>query len=318
LPEVKDAGAATVLPLNPFGIDFEAPWYREGEAEPQRANAAKAHFRSVTPTYFQAIGIPLLGGRAFSEFDELNAPRVVIVNRTLAERAWPGENALGKRLRLFWSDWQSYEVVGVVGATKSYGLASDWRAELFIPHAQIPYTAMNIVVRTANNPADFIPDIRRVMLELDAAQPPHSIVAMDELLADSIVKEKFALLLLEALAALALSLATMGIYSALSYDIDRRAREIGVRIALGAQSKTVLRLIVGKGLGLAMLGIATGCLGAFGMTRLMENLLFGVTATDPSTFVLSPILLLFVALLTCLAPACRAARIDPLVALKSE
>jgi putative ABC transport system permease protein len=318
LPEVKDAGAATVLPLNPFGIDFEAPWRREGEAEPQRANAAKAHFRSVTPTYFQAMGIPLLGGRAFSEFDELDAPRVVIVNRALAERAWPGENAVGKRLRLFWADWQSYEVVGVAGATKSYGLASDWRAELFVPHAQIPYTAMNVVVRTANNPAGIIPDVRRVMLGLDATQPPHSIVSMGELLADSIAKEKFALLLLEALAALALLLATMGIYSAMSYDIARRVREIGVRIALGAQSTTVLRLIVGKGLRLAMLGIAAGCLGAFGMARLMENLLFGVTPTDQSTFVLSPILLLFVALLACLAPACRATRIDPLVALKSE
>jgi ABC-type antimicrobial peptide transport system permease subunit len=174
------------------------------------------------------------------------------------------------------------------------------------------------VVRTANNPAGIIPDVRRVMLELDAAQPPHSIVAMGELLADSIAKEKFALLLLEALAAIALLLAAMGIYSALSYDVARGAREIGVRIALGAQSKTVLRLIVGNGLRLAMLGIAAGWLAALGMTRLMENLLFGVTATDPSTFVLSPILLLFVALLACLAPACRATRIDPLVALKSE
>jgi len=318
LPGVKNAGAATVLPMNPFGIDFDVPWYREGEAEPQRTNAAKARFRSATPDYFQAMGIPLLKGRAFTERDEQSAPRVVIVNQSLAERAWPGESALGKRLRFFWADWQSYEVVGVVGNAKSYGLASDWRAELFVPHAQIPYTSMNVVVRTANDPANLVADVRRVILELDATQPPHSLVTMEELVSASVAKEKFALTMLEILAVLALLLAALGIYSVLSYAVSQRTREIGLRLALGAQTNSVLRLIVGKGMRLSLAGIVVGLLASFGLTRLMRNLLFGVTTTDSATFALTTILLLLVALLACWIPARRAMKVDPLIALRHE
>ena len=318
LPGVTEAGAATVLPMNPFGIDFDVPWYREGEAEPQRANASKARFRSVTPAYFQAIGIPLLGGRAFSERDERDAPRVVIVNQALAERAWPGENPLGKRLRFFWADWQTYEVVGVVGNAKSYGLTSDWQTELFVPLAQIPYTAMNVVIRTARNPAGLAADVRRMILEMDAAQPPHSIVTMDELISASVAKEKFALTLLGVSAALALLLAAMGIYSMLSYAVSQRAREIGVRMALGAQANSVLRLIVGKGMTLTLVGIGAGLLTSFGLTRLMRSLLFGVTATDPATFVMIPVLLTLVALVACWMPARQATKVDPVLALKCE
>jgi putative ABC transport system permease protein len=264
------------------------------------------------------MGIPLVSGRAFSERDERDKPRVVIVNQALAERAWPGENPLGKRLRFFWADWQTYEVAGVVGNAKSYGLTSDWQTELFVPHAQIPYTAMNVVIRTARNPAGLAAYVRRMILEMDAAQPPHSIVTMDELISASVAKEKFALTLLGVSAALALLLATMGIYSMLSYAVSLRAREIGVRMALGAQTISVLRLIVGKGMTLTLVGIGAGLLTSFGLTRLMRSLLFGVTATDPATFVMIPVFLTLVALVACWAPARQATKVDPVLALKCE
>ncbi|MDX2030976.1 MAG: ABC transporter permease [Blastocatellia bacterium] len=318
LPGVATAGAATVLPLNPFGIDFDVPWHRAGEPEPPRANAAKARFRSATPEYFQTLGIPLRAGRAFDERDAANGPRVVIVNQALAERSWPNENPLGKRLRFFWADWQTYEVVGVAGNTKSYGLASDWRSELFVPHAQIPYTAMNVAVRTTVPPESLVAEVRRVILSLDATQPPHSIVTMEELLAASLARERFALTLLEIFAGLALLLAAVGIYGVLSYAATQRTHEIGIRMALGAEPRDVLKLVVRHGMLLTLPGIAAGLAAAFALTRLMTTLLFGVSATDPLTFAAIALLLLSVALFACWIPARRATKVDPLIALRHE
>lgn len=318
LPGVADAGAATVLPLNPFGIDFDVPWYREGEPEPQRANAAKARFRSATPEYFQTLGIPLLAGRGFSERDTVNAPRVVIVNQTLAERAWPNENPIGKRLRFFWADWQTYEVVGVAGNTKSYGLTADWRSELFVPHAQIPYTAMNVAIRTTVAPESLVAEVRRVILSVDATQPPHSIVTMDELLAASLARERFALMLLEIFSGLALLLAALGLYSVLSYAVAQRTREIGVRMALGAQRSAVLWLIVRQGMALAVVGVLVGLPVAFGLTRLMRSLLFEVAVTDELALAVSLLTLLCAALLACYLPARCAMNVEPIIALRAE
>lgn len=316
LPSVRAVAAATVLPLNPVGIDFDVPWHRPDEAEPTRASAPKARFRAATPTYFQTIGAPLLRGRDFTERDDDQAPRVVIVNQTLAERAWPGENAVGKQLRFHWADWQSYEVVGIVGDTKSYGLAADARAELFVPHAQIPYTVMNIVVRAET--ANVAADVRHVMLELDAAQPPTGIVTMDELFAAALARERFARTLLEILAGLALGLAAVGVYGVLAYAVAQRTHEIGVRMALGAQRADVFRLLARQALQLLLPGVSVGLLSAVVLTRLMQGLLFNVSATDPLTFAAVAALLGIVALLAFWIPARRATKIDPLIALKCE
>lgn len=318
LPGVADAGAATVLPMNPFGIDFDVPWHREGEPEPQRANAAKARFRSATPEYLQTLGIPLRAGRGFSERDTQNAPRVVIVNQALAERAWPSENPIGKRLRFFWADWQTYEVVGVAGNTKTYGLASDWRGELFVPHAQIPYTAMNVAIRTTVAPESLVAEVRRVILSLDAMQPAHSIVTMEELLAASLARERFALTLLELFAGLALLSAAVGLYGVMSYAVAQRTHELGLRMALGAQKRDVLTLVIRQGLQLAALGVTIGLALALGLGQLLKSLLYGLSATDPLTFIEVVLLLLIVALVACWLPARRATKVDPLVALRHE
>jgi putative ABC transport system permease protein len=318
LPGVTAAGAATVTPLNSYGIDFDVPWYRAGEPEPQKANAAKARFRSATPDYLQTLGVPLLRGRWFGERDEQTAPRIVLVNQTLAERAWPGQDPIGQRLRFFWADWQSYEVVGVVGNTKSYGLAEDWRAELFVPHAQIPYTVMNVVVRTTSEPTQLAAATRRVLQELDASQPPHSIVTMDELFATALARERFALVLLQALAGLALLLAVIGLYGVLAYMTAQRTHEIGIRTALGATPSDVLKLILGQGLKLTLGGVGVGLVCASVLTRALQSLLFGVSATDPLTFAAVAVLLVMAALLACWLPAWRAAHVDPLLALRQE
>ncbi|MFN0109865.1 MAG: ABC transporter permease [Blastocatellia bacterium] len=318
LPGVTDAGAATVLPLNPFGIDFDVPWHRDGEPEPQRANAAKARFRSATPEYLQTLGIPLRAGRGFSERDTQNAPRVVIVNQALAERAWPNENPIGKRLRFFWADWQTYEVIGVAGNTKSYGLATDWQSELFVPHAQIPYTAMNVAVRTTIAPESLVAEVRRVILSLDATQPPHSLVTMEDLLAASLARERFALTLLELFAGLALLLAAVGLYGVMSYAVAQRTHELGLRMALGAQKRDVLTLVIRQGLQLAALGVTIGLALALGLGQLLTSLLYGVSATDPLTFIGIVLLLLIVALVACWLPARRATKVDPMIALRTE
>lgn len=318
LPGVTAAGAATVTPLNSYGIDFDVPWYRAGEPEPQKTNAAKARFRSATPDYLPTLGVPLLRGRWFSARDELTAPRVVLVNQTLAERAWPGQDPVGQRLRFFWADWQSYEVVGVVGNTKSYGLAEDWRAELFVPHAQLPYTVMNVVLRTTGEPAQLAAATRRVLQELDASQPPHSIVTMSELFTTALARERFALVLLQALAGLALLLAVIGLYGVLAYVAAQRTHEIGIRTALGARPSDVLKLILGQGLKLVLSGVAVGLVCAIAMTRALQSLLFGVSATDPLTFAAVAVLLVLAALLACWLPAWRAAQVDPLLALRRE
>ncbi len=318
LPGVKDAGAAMVLPMNPVGIDFDVPWYREGEPEPQRANAPKAKFRSATPEYLRTIGIPLIRGRMFTDRDLHDSPRVVIINRALADRAWPGESPVSKQLRFFWADWQTYEVVGVVGDTRSYGLASDWQAELFVPHAQIPYTVMNIVIRTTHDPALVSDQARRVILGIDSSQPPHSITTMAELLSGSLARERFSVALLEILSGLALLLAAVGIYGALSYTVSQRTHEIGVRIALGARARDVLGMIIKQGLTLALIGVGAGLVCAYPLTHTMEDLLFGVSASDPLTFAAVALMLIIVALLACYLPARRAAKTDPNVTLKCE
>jgi putative ABC transport system permease protein len=318
LPSVKDAAASTVLPMNPFGIDFDVPYHRADQAEPPRAAAPKAKFRAVTPDYFRAMGIPLNQGRSFLEQDRHDSPNVVVVNQLLAERAWPGENPIGKRLRFVWADWQTYEVVGVVGNTKSYGLVENWQPELFVPQAQIPYTVMNVVIRTTGDHKAITSAVRRTILDLDPYQPPHSIVAMGDLISDSIARERFAMTWLGVLAAVALTLASVGIYSVISHVTTQRTREVGIRLALGAQTSDVMRLVMRNGMTLSLIGVAIGLAGSLTLTRSIESLLFGVIAGDVTTLASVSALLLVVSLLASYIPARRATKVDPLVALRYE
>jgi putative ABC transport system permease protein len=318
LPGVEAAAAATVLPLNPVGIDFDVPWYREGEPEPQRASAPKARFRSATPGYFRTLRIPLVRGRALSDDDQHDSPLVVVVNRALADRAWPGQDPVGKALRVFWADWRTYVVVGVAGNTKSYGLAAESEPELFVPHAQIPYTVMNLVIRATHEPSSVALAARKMILEMDPSQPPHSILEMDDLLRRSLARERFALVALEILSGLAVALSAIGLYGTLSWRVTERTHEVGIRLALGARPRDVLTMFIKQGMALTLFGVSAGLVCALLLARTAESLLFGVRANDPTALVGGALLFSGVALVASYVPARRAATVDAVEALRHE
>jgi putative ABC transport system permease protein len=318
LPGVSAVGAATVLPMNSFGIDFDVPYHPAEQADLPRSATPKAKFRAVTPEYFHTMEMEFSQGRGFVEQDRPDSPRVVVVNEELAARAWPGEQAVGKRLRFFWSDWQTYEVVGVVGNTRSYGPVVDWQPELFVPEAQIPYLVMNVVIRSKIEASVMTAQVRRTMLELDTYRPPHSIVAMGDLVSDSIARERFAMTWLGVLAAISLTLATVGIYSIIAHVTAQRTKEVGIRLALGARPVDVLRLVVRQGMSLTLIGLAIGLSGSLALTRFLESLLFKVSPNDLTTLLYVSALLMVVAFFACYIPARRASKVDPLIALRYE
>ena len=318
LPGVESAAAVTTLPMSGAGVDFERPYWRVGEPEPSAA-ADNVSVRMATPEYLPTLGIPLLAGRNFTAQDRAETPAVILVSESFARKVWPGESAVGKQLTLDYTRGKyAYEVVGVTRDIRYYGLKSQPQPEVFIPHAQNPYLPMNVVVRTAADPLQLTGAARQVAREMDATQPVSQITTMEHLIQRSVAPDRFALALLGLLALLALLLANVGIYSALSYTVAARAHEIGVRMALGATSRDVLRLALGQGMRLALMGIALGLLSACALTRLMRPLLFGVSATDPLTLSVGALSLAFVAWLACYLPARRATKVDPLVALRHE
>jgi putative ABC transport system permease protein len=273
----------------------------------------------ATPEYLPTLGIPLLAGRNFTGQDRMDTPAVILVSESFANKVWPGESAVGKQLMLDYTRGKyAYEVVGVTRDIRYYGLKSKPQPEVFIPHAQNAYLPMNVVVRTAADPAELVSAVRQVARGLDPAQPVSQVNTMERLIQRSIAPDRFALALLGLLALLALLLANVGIYGVLSYTVAARTHEIGVRLALGATSRDVLRLALGQGIRLTLMGIAIGFLSAYAITRLMQPLLFGVSATDPLTFIGGAFLLVLVAWFACYLPARRATKVDPLVALRSD
>jgi putative ABC transport system permease protein len=318
LPGVAAAAAVSTLPMSDAGTDFARPYWRAGEPEPSAA-ADKVSVRMATPEYLPTLGIPLLAGRNFTAQDRLETPAVLIVSERFARRVWPGESPLGKQLMLDYNRGKyAYEVVGVTRDIRYYGLKSQPQAEVFIPHAQNAYLPMNVVVRTVADPLQMIGAVRQAARELDATQPISEVNTMQRLIGRSLAPDRFALALLGLLAALALVLAAVGIYGVLSYTVAARTHEIGVRMALGATPRDVLRLALGQGMRLTMAGITFGLFAAWALTRLMKPLLFGVGTADPLTFVGGAFVLTLVAWLACYLPARRAAKVDPLVALRHE
>ncbi len=318
LPGVESAAAVTTLPMSQAGQDLSRPFWRAGEPEPTAA-ADKVSMRMATPEYFPTLGIPALAGRNFTAQDTEETPPVVIVSESFARKVWPGAPALGKQLMIDYPNRKyAYEVVGVTRDIRYYGLKSQPQAEVFVPHAQIAYLPMNVVVRTTTDPLQLVGAVRQVARDLDPAQPISEVNTMERLIQRSIAPDRFALALLSLLAALALLLASVGIYGVLSYTVAARTHEIGVRMALGATTRDVLRMTLGEGMGLAAMGIALGLLAAWALTRLMQPLLFGVGATDPLTFLGGALLLTAVAWLACYLPARRATKVDPLQALRHD
>ncbi len=318
LPGVRAAALTLSLPID--GSNWNSVFIAADKPVPPRAQLPSSAFTPVSANYFKAMGIRLLKGRVFTEADTTGKPTVAVINETLAARLWPGEDPLGKRLKQGWpedkSPWR--EVIGVVADVKLNGIDQVTPLQTYLPLLQESSRFLGLVVRTTGNPLNSATTVEQTIHTIDKDLPVFGVYSMDQLLGNAIAQQRLTLVLLTGFAMLALLLAGVGIYGVISYSVSQRTHEIGIRIALGAQRWDVLRLVLNQGLLLTLLGVGLGLAGSLALTRLMTRLLFGVQPTDPPTFIALSVLLTVVALLACYIPARRAAKVDPLVALRYE
>ena len=318
VPGVEAVGGIDPLPLS--DSNETTGFLVEGGPVLAVADRPEVGQRTITPDYFQAMRIPLIKGRSFTEQDRVNTPHALIINEALAQRYWPGGDAIGKRLGFEddkgQQDW--WEIVGIVGNVKHERLDAEAKPEVYFSYQQSPRNFMTLVVRTSSDPSLLIAGVREQVLGIDRDQPVFDIKTMEQRLAKSLAPSRFIMTLLAVFSALALVLAALGIYGVMAYVVTQRTHEIGIRIALGAQPRDVVRMVVGQGMTLALAGVVLGLVAAFILTRLMSSLLYGVTATDPITFGGVALVLSAVALLATFIPARRATRVDPMVALRYE
>jgi putative ABC transport system permease protein len=317
LPGVRSAGA--VYPLLGSGEEG-AGFSIEGRAPAAPGEPRLFAPRWVSQGYFNAMKIQLLKGRVFTEGDGPDTPPVVVISDAMARQYWPNEDPIGKRVKSSADRWNKRcEIVGVVKDVRYTALDTEARAQMYFSFAQFPYNSVRtLVARTDGDPQSFVPSVLGQVQAIDKDQPISKIRTMEELVMGSVSQRRFNMSLLAAFAGLALLLAAVGIYGVMSYSVEQRAHEIGVRMALGAQTRDVLRLVVKQGTTLALICVGIGLGVALGLTRLIKNLLFGVSATDPVTFFVIALLLALVAMLACYFPARRATKVDPLVALRNE
>ncbi|HKB07929.1 MAG TPA: ABC transporter permease [Candidatus Polarisedimenticolia bacterium] len=320
IPGVESVGAATALPASPLGPDFERPVWAGDRSSPLPEEVQQADVRIATPGYFDTLGMRLVRGRGFRPEDGPDAPLVLIVSESLARRLWPGADPVGRQLTVDYSTAGTYpyQVVGVVGDILFRGLRSDPRPEIYLPHAQRPYLVMNVAVRAAGDPVLLIPSVRQALREIDPMRPAHSITPLRDLVAATVARDRFAMQVVLAFALTSLGLAILGLYGVLSYSVRQRVPEIGVRMALGADRRDVLALVLGDGARIVFLGLVTGLATALLMTRGLRSLLFGIGPHDPPTYAAVALLLALTAMLAAWIPARRAAATDPLVALRHE
>jgi putative ABC transport system permease protein len=319
LPGVEAVGLATGLPLGNNGN--QTSFVVEGQPPPTPDKTPLTEMVAASPDYFHAMGITLLKGRNFTEADTKDTPRVTLIDEAFARRYWPDEDPIGKHIRVGGNDPRNplTEVVGVVRRVKMEGLKQDSdRVQSYYPFRQLPYNGMTVVVKTGGDPIALASAAREQVFAIDPDQPIANLNSMQKLRADSIAPERLNLMLFTCFAVVALVLASVGIYGVMSYSVTQRTHEIGIRMALGAQPRNVLGMVVRQGMLLTMTGLALGIGGALLATRLMASLLFGVSATDPLTFVAIPLLLAAVALGACFVPARRATKVDPMIALRYE
>jgi len=314
LPGVRGVALSSSLPLDwvlNFSYGVEGRPARPGD-EPQ------ADYSSVSPNYFEVMKIPLRAGRVFDEHDAAGAPDVALINETMARRVFPGEDPLGKRITIDYMERRiSLEVVGVVADTRQM-VTDATNLQIYACYLQRPWLSSALVVRTDGDPNSLAAAAQRAVREVDRNRVAADVKTMDERLSESVAQPRFYTQLLGAFAALALLLASVGVYGVMSYSVSQRTHEIGVRVALGARGRDVVGLVVRQGMTLALVGVAAGLAAAFALTRVMSGLLYGVSATDPATFAGVSVLLGAVALAACLVPALRAAKVDPIKALRYE
>jgi putative ABC transport system permease protein len=318
LPAVREAGLVNMLPMsNRWSCDSFALGDRE---PPPSGQEPCAETRSVSPTYFDAFGIPSLRGRTFTGADREGAPLVAVINRRMADEFWPGEDAVGRRVKWGWHDADSpwLEIVGVVGDVKHFGLDGEDRAAIYSPMAQNPASMMTLVAGTNGDPAVVASDIRGIVRSMDPDLPLTRLETMAQVVSRSVAAPRFRTLLLGVFAAVALLLSLSGLYGVLAFAVAQRTHEFGIRMAVGAARADVLRMVVRQGLALVIAGIAIGLPVALLATRALQGLLFEIPATDAATFSAIVALLVVVSALASWVPARRATRVDPMVALREE
>jgi putative ABC transport system permease protein len=316
LPGVTDVGASTAITLNQYNWTGDLTV----EGRPVEDFFREVRHKEITPSYFRTMKIPLMDGREFEPTDNANSPQVVIVNQAAADKYFPGENPLGRRIKFSKPtiDGPWHTIIGVARGEKQDGMDVEIKPEVYKSYLQDPRSEMTIAVRTANHPTSLLSAVRGEIRALDKDLPAFDIKTMTEIVSASLAQKRFAMLLLCIFALVALILAAVGIYGVISYSVTERTHEIGIRMALGAAKRDVLKLVVGQAALLALAGVGCGLVASCLLTRLMESLLFGVSTTDPLIFVLVAALLTSVALVASYIPARRAMRVDPMVALRYE
>jgi putative ABC transport system permease protein len=315
LPGVESAAISTALPLSTS--EAASSFQVEGQPPPADGSMPIASFRTVSPDYFHVLQIPLLKGRAFSESDTKDVQNVALINQTMERSVFGDQGAIGKRL-FIGGDKKPSEIVGVVGDVKHSSLDAEPKPEMYVSSLQAPPAFYTLAVRTKLDPASLVGAVRNEILAIDKDQPVSAVKTMSQMRSESLAALRFNTVALSIFAGLGLILAAVGIYGVMAYSVGQRTHEIGIRMALGAQRGAVLRLVLGQGMLLVLIGVVIGLAASFGMTRIMASLLYGVSATDPVTFTAVVVALSFVALLANYIPARRATKVDPIVALREE
>jgi putative ABC transport system permease protein len=315
-PGVETAGTISFLPLT--GHNFDNSFDIVGRPPHPTSQREYALIRMTDPQCFGVLGIPVLRGRNFDERDRAGAPRAVVISAFMARRYWPDSDPIGQHLVAYMGDDQSpWEIVGIAGDVRTR-ISREPEPTIYFHYPQMPYRFMVVTVRTHANPQSMVESIRGAVRSVDPEQPLFQVRTLEELMSQTLVPWRFSMTLLGSFAALALILAAAGIYGVISHTVGQRTNEIGIRMALGAQPRDVLRLILRQGIGVALIGIAVGLGGAFYLTRFLQTQLYAVRPTDPLTFAAIPLVLLVVAFAASYIPARRATRVDPMVALRYE
>jgi len=319
VPGVSDVGAINTLPL---GKGPTLGFRIDGRPITTPDKWPVANYRNVTPNYFRAMSIPIVQGRAFTDRDNASAPLAMIVNQALAEQNFPGESPIGKRIGFRGPasnqapDW--YEIVGVAANVRSLELREEPVAELYFSSFQDPFESMSLVIRSTVEPESIAGSIREAVAQIDRTVPVSNVETMKRVVSTSVTQPRFNLFLVGFFSVVALLLSAAGIYGVTAYTVAQRTHELGIRLALGAQVGDVLQMIMREGMTVIAVGVALGLAAAFGLLRLMKSLLFGVSETDPLTYVGITLVLMLVALIACYIPARRATKVDPLEALRYE
>jgi putative ABC transport system permease protein len=319
-PGVLAVGAASALPLSHEGSEMDPPFVVAARPQPAPGDEPTALVTFVTPGYFKAVGMRVVQGRSFTDRDTPATTPVVVVNETMARRTWPGENPIGQRItsRLSFAGSATREVVGVVGDVRQGGLQDRPQPAYYVPHRQIPFGSMTMVVRTSGAAAAALATAQRTIWSINPRVSFDGVETLDELLRDTLAPRRFTLTLLSGFSAGALLLALVGLYGLTSFGVHHRTTEIGIRMTLGARSRSVQALVMRDGLRSAWYGLVVGIAASLILTRYVSGLLFGVTPTDPVTFAALALTMLAVTALACYLPARRASRLDPLRAIRVE